>query len=585
MPGFANEVVGEHANDNVAGRHANHDIVAGPATIQDATEEFFRHNATSFAIYAILLTVMAIERVGVPHFYGKLIDAVRKAEFNRVYWLFGLLVFIFMLFQLIDTCLTVMDADLMPRFESTMRMFMTERIVAQMKEAYSELELGDITSKLIKLPAHMRTLFQRCKVFSFNHVLSILFSAAYLFYCHWSIGAIFSVNFLVITITTYLFCTRCAQRSCTRETTFDAAQEGIQDILYNLMSVYNSHTEHAEHQRVTAYNADVNVRTRDYVMCGLPYRIVLAVCFVSIFAGCTLAGIWLYQRQHITLAILISSFIVAFAMLRTCMSFYFDFDSFIYVYGGIKVVDDFLKRLPLPPPRVSAVAHTNDARATLTTTSPPHISLREVTYVAKNQRVVVSDITFDIRPYTRTVITGRIGSGKSTVAKLIVRLIRPTSGRVLIDDVDANQLSIATLRRIIYYSPQTPRLFNRTLYENLVYGNETTCTEHDIYALLHALELFDLERVFRSKMHKVVGKNAHRLSGGQQQIVVLIRAYFYKARVYIFDEPTSALDRESRQNVLRMIDHMGQNATIVLVTHDDDLIRKSESSSTIIRIR
>ena len=552
-------------------------------TIAGVAVRFARANAATLGFYALILLLLAAERIGVPHFYGKMIDAVRKADFGHVYWLFGLLVGIFVAYQALDTGLTLMDADLMPRFESAMRSFMVDRILLQLREAYTELQLGDITSKLIKLPAHMRALFQRVKVFTFNHVLSVVLSAAYLFYCHWAIGAVFSANFVVIALTTYLFCTRCASSSCARESTFDETQEGIQDILYNLLAVYTGHGEARERARVDAYNRTVNARTRDYIVCGLPYRAVLAACFVSVFAGTTYLGLRLFQQGAIELSILVSSFIVSFSMLRTCMSFYFDFDSFLYVYGGIQVVCDFLRALPayVPAARPSPDATELLARARVHVGDnakdgppppppPPTLEVVRVSFAAPADpaRRILREVSVRVPPGSTLVLTGRIGSGKSTLGKLLARLLRPTSGHILLDGVDARRIPLPALRRIVYYSPQAPRLFNRTLYENLVYGCDPPPAEAEIYGLLRQLDMHDVARTFRARMHRRVGKNGHRLSGGQQQVTALLRAYYRRARIYVMDEPTSALDPASREHVVRLIRHMRRQATMIVITHD-----------------
>jgi ABC-type multidrug transport system fused ATPase/permease subunit len=556
------------------------DTIDQVPTIAGVAVRFTRANAATLGFYALILLLLAAERIGVPHFYGKMIDAVRKADFGRVYWLFGLLVGIFVAYQALDTGLTLMDADLMPRFESAMRSFMVDRLLLQLREAYTELQLGDITSKLIKLPAHMRALFQRVKVFTFNHVLSVVLSAAYLFYCHWAIGAVFSANFVVIALTTYLFCTRCASSSCARESTFDETQEGIQDILYNLLAVYTGHGEARERARVDAYNRTVNARTRDYIVCGLPYRAVLAACFVSVFAGTTYLGLRLFQQGAIELSILVSSFIVSFSMLRTCMSFYFDFDSFLYVYGGIQVVCDFLRALPayVPAARPSPDATELLVRARADNNSakdgppppPPTLEVVRVSFAAPGDpaRRILREVSVRVPPGSTLVLTGRIGSGKSTLGKLLARLLRPTSGHVLLDGVDVRRIPLPALRRIVYYSPQAPRLFNRTLYENLVYGCDPPPAEEEIYGLLRQLDMHDVARTFRARMHRRVGKNGHRLSGGQQQVTALLRAYYRRARIYVMDEPTSALDPASREHVVRLIRHMRREATVIVITHD-----------------
>ena len=118
---------------------------------------------------------------------------------------------------------------------------------------------------------------------------------------------------------------------------------------------------------------------------------------------------------------------------------------------------------------------------------------------------------------------GTIGSGKSTFAKLITRLQTHQKGKILINEIPIEQIEIDELRGNIVYIPQHPKLFNRTLWENISYGLPTKgpnkITPDVIYNFLHSLELYELEQVFKDRMTKMVGKQGSHLSGGQRQMV------------------------------------------------------------------
>ena len=86
------------------------------------------------------------------------------------------------------------------------------------------------------------------------------------------------------------------------------------------------------------------------------------------------------------------------------------------------------------------------------------------------------------------------------------------------------------------------------------------------------MELYELEKIFRDRMDKEVGKQGSTLSGGQRQMVWLIRAILRNSPVIILDEPTSSLDPVSKKQVKKMIDILGNNRTLIMITHDEDLI-------------
>jgi ABC-type bacteriocin/lantibiotic exporter with double-glycine peptidase domain len=169
-------------------------------------------------------------------------------------------------------------------------------------------------------------------------------------------------------------------------------------------------------------------------------------------------------------------------------------------------------------------------------------------------------------------LTGGIGSGKSTLAHILLKLQCVQQGRITLNGVRLRDVGVSSVRQVIQYVPQQPRLFDRTLWENLSYGNPSLRPK-DVYDLLRKLELHDLEAVFRRKMYERVGKQGYKLSGGQRQMVFLMRTLFNReARVVILDEPTSALDGRSRDQVLKLIRAGAEGRTLMVITHDEELL-------------
>lgn len=518
------------------------------------------------------MCLLTIERVSVPHYYGKLLESIKRAKFDEATTFFIIVISIFFVFQVLDTLLTYIDAKLMPYFEAYVRQYVTDTIIDRYEEQYTELDLGNITSKLIKLPSNLNYLFYKVKAFLFNHVLSIVITAGYLFYCHPILGGIFTCAFAVVAFITWGFCCQCSAPSYKRQEAFDSTQESIQDILSNLQSVYIHQTKPFEQKNIDHISKETIRHTQNYVFCGLPYRIVFALLFICVFAAITWMSISLYRQKKMSLATLVSSFMVTFSILRTCISFYFDFETFIYLYGGIQVVADYLHHLPTPS---TSTTHNHTLPHTGT-----DIEVRDVVYhTEKNTSShtpttpLLNHLSLTIGAGEHVAITGNVGSGKSTLAHLLLRLRRCQEGKILFNNIDIADISISSLRSTVHYVPQQPRLFHRTLWENISYGNDEL-TIDEVYRLLDTLQLDDVNRVFRRKMHKSVGKHGSELSGGQRQIVFLMRAMFNKhCSVLILDEPTASLDTLSRNHVIQLIQSMSSNKTLIVITHDNELAR------------
>lgn len=539
-------------------------------------DQFIAKEKGLLAMYMSIICVVALERIAVPHIYGKLLAAIKKMERVKVY--FVALVVLFTVFQLLEIWVTVIDARLVPSFESFVRENVVDEVITRHKLQYAELDLGDLTSKLIKLPSYMRDVFYRAKAFLLFHVLTAVTTGAYLFYCHWSLGLVFSFVALVLAAGSWSFARHCKRSSYEREEAFDHTQESIQDVLANLLAVYNSQNEAGEQLRVQRLNANLNHKVQKSVHCGIPYRILFAVAFLVLFAGITGLGIYLYHTGRIELDLFVSSFIITFAMLKTCMSIYYDMDSLVYLKGGLQVVEDFLDGLP----KKSA-----DCEGSTEPTQRPtrRIRLRPMEGVAVrfdrvsfwygslNAPPALDRLSLHIPAGQRVAIRGGVGSGKSTMSHLLMRLQCQQKGAVFVNGIDTRGLDISSLRSAVHYVGQHPRLFNRTLWENLSYGNSELKSEEQVYELLQSLQMVGVARVFRALMHEPVGKNGSRLSGGQRQVAWVLRGMLTPSNAIILDEPTASMDDRTRDQVMKLITGLAGSRTTIIITHDPALLR------------
>ena len=533
---------------------------------------FIKNNRGIFTVYIIILFLIAFERIAIPHFYGQLLGFLKNANFQKVWKMFIILIAIYFTFQLLDTIITVIDSKIIPLFEDSIRRNIINNIIDKYQQNYHELDLGNITSKIIKLPSNLRDLFFQVKGFLFRHVLSLSFTIGYLFFCHLYLGSCLTFGFLILGLIAFTFCRSCKNLSYQRENIFDSTQESIQDTLFNLLSVYTNNNEKEEKKIIENIGKKtINAQTT-YIQCGIPYRIIFAIVFIFIFAGVTGISIHLYKKKKISLALLSSSFIVMFTLLRTCISFYFDFESFIYLYGGIKVVLDYIDNLPSPKKSIDKSIPQKNEKI--------DISFQNISFQYNKTKSIFTNFNLEIPFKQKLTIMGEIGSGKSTFAKLLLKLKPYKNGDILLNGVSINNINVKEIRRLIYYIPQNPRLFNRSLWKNISYGNKNLKLEN-VYLILEMFGMKELKQIFKEKMFDNVGKQGENLSGGQRQMVWLLRAFFNESPVLILDEPTSSLDKKSSENVLKIIEYISKRKTTIIITHDSSLVRITDRVITI----
>jgi ATP-binding cassette subfamily C protein LapB len=184
---------------------------------------------------------------------------------------------------------------------------------------------------------------------------------------------------------------------------------------------------------------------------------------------------------------------------------------------------------------------------------------------------VLEGVSFRIAPGDRVALIGKVGSGKTTIQKLIMGLYQPSDGAVLLDGIDLRQLDPADVRRNIGYVSQDVTLFYGTLRDNVKLGLPYA----DDSAVVVAAEtagLSDFVNRHPRGYDMQVGERGELLSGGQRQSVGLARAVLHNAPLLLLDEPTSAMDFSTEAQITARIAAFAQDKTVVLVTHRTSML-------------
>ncbi|MCZ6454652.1 MAG: type I secretion system permease/ATPase [Alphaproteobacteria bacterium] len=200
------------------------------------------------------------------------------------------------------------------------------------------------------------------------------------------------------------------------------------------------------------------------------------------------------------------------------------------------------------------------------------IAFRDLTFTYPGEKTpAIKDISFAIKAGEKVAILGPIGSGKSTVLKLLLKLYEPDSGSVMLDDIDASHIDPAMIRANVGYMPQNAQLFSGTIRTNITLHAPQSGDEELVRAARQSGAL-DWINQRSAGFDAAVGERGDGLSGGQRQSVALARAFLRDPPVLLLDEPTSDMDSMSERV---FIDHMKAEAadkTVIVVTHRPALL-------------
>ena len=197
---------------------------------------------------------------------------------------------------------------------------------------------------------------------------------------------------------------------------------------------------------------------------------------------------------------------------------------------------------------------------------PVDVRFDHVTFAYPGGPPVLRDVDLTIAAGTRLAVVGETGSGKSTIAKLLTRLMDPTEGAVLLDGVDVRDIGAASLRRSVVLVPQEGFLFDDTIAANVRYGR-LGATEDEIVAAAEEIGLGDWLAGLPHGVRTRVGQRGESLSAGERQLVALWRAQLADPDLLVLDEATSAVDPALEMRIGRALERLMRGRTSVTIAH------------------
>ena len=354
------------------------------------------------------------------------------------------------------------------------------------------------------------------------------------------------------------------------ETTWQASAQRNATLIESLTGLETIKTQGAEGviqakwERNNIFLARMNVRMRAlsstamYGTAWLTQGVSVAVIVI---------GVYLINERQLTMGALIAASMLAGRALAPAGQVV----GLLMQYQGARTALESLDKLmakPVERPSVAEGAAPFIRRRELN----GEIELRNVRFAYPGRDDAALDgVSFRIAPGERVALIGRVGSGKSTIQRLVMGLYEPSTGEVLLDGVDVRQLDPADVRRNIAYVSQDVLLFHGSLRDNISFG----LPHADDAAVVAAAEIAGLHEFVNRHprgFDMAVGERGESLSGGQRQAVGIARAVLHNAPLLFLDEPSSAMDFSTEALVTQRLSAFAQGKTVLLVTHRTSLL-------------
>jgi ABC-type multidrug transport system fused ATPase/permease subunit len=522
--------------------------------------DFVKNNKLIFLIYFITLLFIPIQIVLLPKLYTDMITTIKGNNIN--FNIFKTLLLIWILIQILQTISeSIVHYNILPRFKEHVRNFFTSKVLDHYEQNYKELNSSDVLTHLVKIPELFEEYFHLIEDFIFKNLLIIISSFIFLYMYNEKIGIVYLICMLFLISICYVYKIETIKYVNNREKSEHILNNEIEDIVSNMLSIYTASKKKSENNRIEKYNKILGVNESKSNIYDVKYRFIFSLYFIIVFLIINYLTLNLYRNGEINISSLKSIIIINYSILTSFMWIYSETKDFIDMSVKHSLFTDYIDNLPKRIPNKSKLLIDKKI----------NIKLEKVYFEYKKNIPTINNISLTINHNEKIGIFGRIGSGKSTLGKLLVRLFKINSGNIFLNKYNLYDIEINNLRNNICYIPQHPKLFNRSLYENITYGINKKINIHNVLNILKENNLHDLYYKFNNMLHKKVGFNGSLLSGGQKQVVWLLRSLIGDNKIIIMDEPTSSLDKVSKNKIIQLINVISKNKTLIIITHDDDI--------------
>ena len=534
--------------------------------------EFYKEHPWLMASNLAFMALMPVNDVLLPHLFGELVDAVehRKPPWRILAYVAAVLLFT----QSAGLARDWLDSRTTPALEAHLRERLLHEVVKRYDGNLEEPASGEMVSRFVRVPVIVSTWAMRLNDYLIPFGMVLIAAVVYLLLNDTVLAGALVTLIVVLGVLASRAPKQCHATTVQNERDYNRMQDDIEEVLRNLQSVYAGDQVGAELRRLGTISEGYQSTFSRTMRCALQFKFIGVPMVVAFFSGFVLRCIWLIRKGRMSTGRFVSLFMVVSFMISSltwCVSILRD-----VVFDSGTLQDMELQMMVKAPPYPSPAAAS--LLPVLPSSKPPPpssdgIGLRNVTYTHTAGRLpTIDNRSMHFEEGERSVLLGPIGSGKSTVLRLLMCFYKPSGGDMYLGGEWYADLGARDVRRRVAYVPQEAVLFNRSVVDNVAYGNPGVTAAH----VEAALERTGIAREFvnlKHGVHSLVGKGGSRLSGGQRQLVWFMRAVMRDPEVLLLDEPTASMDEPSKRLLIKVLETELEGRTVVMVTHDPVMVQ------------
>lgn len=513
---------------------------------------------------ALAMAITPVHDVLLPHLYGQLLSTIEKEQDYQSAVVFILLTITFV--QLCGFVKDCLDIETQPKIYDFVRIRMMESLMDKYDGALLEPPTGLVVSTLTRSPEIIAAWVECFVDVCVPYIFAFAAAGAY-FYVYDAWLSLTLVVLLASLITVLVYAPmRCIRESVEREKALQQCHEQIDDTLRNVVAVYSADTVPEELSRLRGHGVDFQEAHRKAMRCLLLYKGLGVPLVIAFFSLVIVRCCYLVSRKRISKGTFVSLFMVTTSLVNTLA----------WMVSLVKSTTLDTGTLAESEKMCSKAREDGEQDEALNEAPPVEvdshgIGFSHVSYTQPGSDTpLIDDLTCHFEGGQKTLITGRVGSGKSTLLRLMMGFVVPQSGHMYKSGHSYGETGVQKVRRQIAFMPQEAVLFDRTVLENILYGNNSK-GEMDV---LRIMDLIGIRQEFTDMpdgIHTGCKKGGSGLSGGQKQLVFFMRVMLREPSLIILDEPTASMDTRTKRLLMRALGKMSEGKTVVMISHDPEL--------------
>ncbi len=528
---------------------------------------FLKKHWKMLTIY-IIVTILSypMESILLPNMYSHFFDTIKKDQRTQTFIKYFLILTTILLITYSSASLQhYYEAQILPEINAHYIDFIYSNLIKKYKNQYSDLDMGAILSKMTSIPTIIREITSDVCSWILPRVLAIIIINIYFFFVHWKLGLVSLILIAIFIIVNMNIFDKCVYYATTRQETLDLKNSETNDKLNNLYSIYSAGDIQHEIESYQTNTLKLKNKHISALKCVNHNKIINIIFLIALFIITNAYITFLYKSGEISYTTLVALFITVIYYIPCFYNVSESIPDITHYLGVLNNYNSFLSDLE----KVEK-DDNNDTRPDIQI-SKGSIKINKLHFDYNGTRPLFKGIDLNINGGDHVAFVGESGNGKSTLIKLIMGYYHIDDNMIFIDGQDINKINIESLRKEISFVNQNSKLFNASIYDNISYGNGLTHDEID-----NMIQKMGVGRIFiglRDGLNSNAGVNGDQLSGGQKQMVHILRAVAKKNKIIIMDEPTAAIDVNNRELVIKAIKEMSKGKTLLLITHDQALLK------------